>query len=108
MFSINGYLWKIEYVSPHSKILVRDDGVATIGVTDFNTLTVSIADNLYGALLRKVIIHELSHCFVFSYGLKWGRAEEERLCDFVATYGNDIISIADELTADDWYMVYKS
>lgn len=95
MFVINGIDWKIEFVSPTNSILQRQDGSLTVGCTDVETRTIYLSDMLTGEFLRKVICHELCHAFSFSYGIEMTIEEEERLCDFIATYGIEIIELAD-------------
>lgn len=48
-------------------------------------------------MLRKVVIHELSHAFVFSHEYELSLDEEEFLCSFIDTHAIDILSMADEL-----------
>lgn len=96
-FSVNGIKWKIEYVKPNSDLLRRSDGVLVLGVTDNNEKTVYINNRLSGRLLTKVITHEIVHCFCFSYGIIVPIETEELIADFVATYGEDVLEVADEV-----------
>lgn len=68
-FYMNGDLWKVHFVSPHDDVLIDRTGQRTLAVSDYSTMTISIANNLYGELLNRVFIHELGHCVMFSYGL---------------------------------------
>lgn len=88
---INGIEWNI-YTTTDTNNLMRDDGSITLGVTDTVTNTVYIWKNLDDALFRKVLIHELSHVFIHSYGYTIGIDEEEFICMFISTYGEDIIN----------------
>lgn len=96
-FEFNGLLWNVQRIDNNNPILKRSDGSQTIGVTDRNTQTVYIAEALKGRLLEKVLTHEVCHCAIFSYGIYLTLEQEEKLCDFVATYGNEIFSITDKL-----------
>lgn len=96
-FYVNGTKWKIEYVNPNSSILRRSDRTITIGVTDNNTKTVYINNKLHGRLLEKVITHELCHVFCFEYGVVLTIETEELIADFVATYGEEVLEVADEI-----------
>ena len=102
MFTINGYDWNIVFCRRGSEELRRSDGSITVGVTDWNDRTVYLSDMLKGAFLRKVFIHEVCHCAVFSYGISLSLEQEEFLCDFVASYGDEIFRIVDDL-----FMVLK-
>lgn len=106
-FYMNGDFWTVRFVSPTNKILVDRTGTLTIGVSDYETQTVYLANNLYGEKLNRVFIHELGHCALFSYNLLpqlhrmvkkqyWVEAEEW-VCNFVADYSGMIFRIAQDL-----------
>lgn len=97
MFQINGYNWNIVFVEPFSDYLRRSDGSLTVGVTDFPKRTVFLSDLLKGTFLRKVLCHELVHCFCFSYNITLAIEEEERMADFISLYGTDLIYLLDDL-----------
>lgn len=97
MFTINGIVWNMRFVKPNSPMLQRSDGTYTLGVTDGNMYTVYINNRLHGHMLDKVICHELTHCFSFAYNLDIPIETEEIIADFLATYGRDIFSVADDI-----------
>jgi hypothetical protein len=97
MFTINGIDWEIIYVNPFSDDLRRSDGSLTVGVTDMPKRSVFLSNRLRGAFLRKVLAHELVHCFMFSYSIHIPIEEEEYIADWVATYGTDLIYLLDDL-----------
>lgn len=110
-FVMNGYLWQVKFVSPYNPILIDRTGAWTIGVTDVSTLTVYLADNLHGSLLNRVLIHELGHCALFSFGLIddihrmvkkscWLEAEEW-CCNLLADYGHKVFGIAYSVLGDE-------
>lgn len=96
-FVINNDVWAVRFVRPYSNYLKRSDGSITIGMTDGRTRTVYIADILRGRLLDKVIAHELTHCFMFSYDIEIDIEQEEFIADFIATYGRDLVYLLDSL-----------
>ena len=97
MFEINGVLWKIKFENPNSEQLKRSDGSRTVGVTDFNEKTVFLSNLLVGAFLKRVMAHELCHCFCFSYDIHLDIDEEERMADFIATYGEELLYLLDDI-----------
>lgn len=97
MFVINGIEWNILYVNPNSHLLQRSDGVFTFGVTDFPTRIVYINNRINGEMLTKVITHEIVHCLIFSYGIDYSIDEEEKIADFIATFGREVINVADNI-----------
>ena len=49
------------------------------------------------AFLRKVLLHEVCHATMFSYGIHIPIEQEEFICDFVATYGDGVFDIVDNV-----------
>lgn len=99
MFTMNGYQWDVVFVRSNSPELQRSDGSITVGMTDWNKRTVFLSNALRGAFLRKVFIHEVCHVACFSYGISIDIDQEEFLCDFIATYGDEIFGVVDNLFA---------
>lgn len=97
MFIINGIEWDIVWVNPNSKNLMRSDRSITVGVTDWGDKCIYLSNSLKGAFLRRVIAHELCHCFCFSYGVYMSIDEEERLADWVSLYGTELVYLLDDL-----------
>lgn len=97
MFSINGFEWGIVWVNPNSDNLRRSDGTITCAVTDFNDGCVYMSKALRGGFLRRVMAHELCHCFCFSHDITMPLDEEERLADWISLYGSDLVYLLDDL-----------
>jgi len=95
MFTMNGILWKIRYVSPNSPFLRRSNGTYTFGMCDGSRNEIYLSNALYGSFLRKVLIHEVCHSAVFSYGIEMDLEQEELLCEFVANYADEIFEAVD-------------
>lgn len=111
---MNGYLWRICYVNPNSRMLIDRSGRLTLGTTDPVSRIVYLSDHLYGDQLVKVLIHELGHCALISFGLVneihkmtkrdyWIYAEEW-VCNIIANYGMLIFSIAKDILGYDAWM----
>lgn len=95
-FEINGILWTLLFVDPNSPYLEMWDRY-TIGVTDRSTLTIYIADNLYGEMLYRVLSHEICHAMVMSYGYDMRVPEEECMCQVMENHSGEVIGLADML-----------
>ena len=93
IFNINGTMWQVQYKNSNSSELKRSDGTISLGVTDRNTIYLSNA--LRGFMERKVLIHEVCHAICMSYDVYLPIEQEEILCDFVATYGDEVFDIVD-------------
>lgn len=78
-------------------MLIREDGVRTLGMCDKDTKTIYLAENLEGSMLKKVICHELVHAAMFSYSVYLSLEQEEVIADIIATYGEEIINITNKV-----------
>ena len=96
VIDINGIQWNVISTNDVDN-LKRPDGSITLGVTDIPCRTIFLWAGLTGRMLRKVVIHELSHAFVFSHEYELSLDEEEFICSFIDTHAIDILSMADEL-----------
>ena len=97
MITINGIEWRVKFVHPWDKMLIREDGVRTLGMCDKDTKTIYLAENLEGSMLKKVICHELVHAAMFSYNVYLSLEQEEVIADIIATYGEEIINITNKV-----------
>lgn len=95
IFNINGTMWRVQYENSNSSELKRSDNVSVLGVTDRNTHTIYLSNALHGFMERKVLIHEVCHAICMSYDVYLPIEQEEILCDFVATYGDEVFDIVD-------------
>lgn len=98
-FTVNSQTWKLAFVPANNKDLQRSDGTYTFGVTDNITKTVSIASGMSVYMTERVICHELTHVMCFSHDVSIPIDLEERLCNFMADYGKEIIYLLDDLLA---------
>ena len=99
MFLINGIEWKIKFVHSASGKLMR----SSLAVTDWNDRAIYVSDKPKNGYLRKILAHELCHCFCFSYNIHMPIEQEEYLADWISLYGTDLIYLLDDLMANiDW------
>lgn len=115
-FVLNGHVWHIEFVDAFSDELVDRTGHLTVATTDPQGYVVYLSNELKGDFLNRVLIHELGHCTMVSFGLiddihRMVRPEcwieaEEWVCNFIAGYGLKIFSIAYNILGEDaWLFV---
>lgn len=106
-FKMDGLTWYILQVDSSDSRLVDRTGKLRLATTDPNTMCVYLSNELSGEILTRVLIHELGHCAIFSYGLDreihrmvkrryWVEAEE-CVCNFLAIQGRAIFEIAYDL-----------
>lgn len=91
---INNICWEIVFTNDCDN-LRRNDGSLTIGITDGLDCKIYIFNKLKGPLLKKVLIHELTHAYMFSYNYYLTLDEEEFVCSFIDTYGEEILNNTD-------------
>lgn len=103
-FSMNGYSWTVEFVDPGDPTLIDREGDVTLATTDPEDFTVRLSSDLTGEMLLRVLLHEIGHCALFSFGLledihrmtkpRYWAEMEEWVCNFIADYGLFIFSAA--------------
>jgi len=106
-FEMNGVVWGIIFVEPDNPVLIDRTNTLTLACTDPVTKRVYISNRLRGKLYFKVLMHELGHCALVSYGLldeihemvipEYWIPAEEFICNFIAEYGLKIIKTAENI-----------
>ena len=97
MYKINGITWYMIRVRSDSPMLMRSDGSITVGMGDRESQIIYISNALHGRFLRKVLLHQICHSAMFSYGIDMSVDQEELFCDLLSTYGDEIIAITDSV-----------
>lgn len=77
--------------------MFRSDKSLTIGACDNFTKTIYINQNLNDKQFKKVLCHEVTHAAMFSYNVMLTIEQEELLADLLATYGEEIIDITNQM-----------
>lgn len=106
-FVINGDEWSVRFVDGASEALVDRTWTLRLATTDPSTMTVYVSDRLSGDLLKRVVVHEIGHCIMHSYGLieslhrmvkrrYWVEAEEW-VCNILAEYGELALDRAEKV-----------
>ena len=109
-FYMNGLHWNVRRTKSTDPILVDRTGSLTVAVTDPDTMTIYLSNQLSGSFLNRVLIHELGHCVMYSYGLvneihrmckKRYWVEMEEFCaNLLADYGNQVFGLAYAILGD--------
>lgn len=92
---INSIQWEIILTS--NPYLLSINGDIHLGVTDKYKQTIYLYNNLPDILFRKVLLHELTHAYLFSYDHYLNLSDEEFLCSFIDKYSDEIISQTDHI-----------
>lgn len=106
-FYVNGILWCIIFVAPNNPELVDRTGELRVATTNPMKHVVFLARTLHGDFLRTVLIHELGHVAMISYGMlpeihsmtkpQYWIEMEEYICNIIADKGTTLIDIADSI-----------
>lgn len=97
MLNINGVSWKVLLVPPTYSTLMRSDGTFAYGSCDNDTRCIYINNKIDSSLMKRVLCHEITHAAMFSYETDLTLEQEELLADLIATYGQEIISITNDI-----------
>ena len=93
---INKLYFTIKQTTDES-ILATREGSVLFGFTDYVRQEIVLRDNITKPMLYETLIHELTHAFLFAYGFSNNvEFNHEQICEFVGTYANDIVKIADK------------
>lgn len=96
---INVLNWEVDFLDGDDERLIYD-GDECFGLTVFSDLHIYIRKDRPKEGVKHVIIHELAHAFLYSYGVHLPIDEEETeeaTCDFVAMYLDQIYKIANRI-----------
>lgn len=96
-FVLGPDVWTVCVVDPCNPVLIDRTGMRTVATTDPLTYCVYMSSELRGRFRLKVLIHEIAHCAMVSFGLLhdiWRLVPqhnvvemEEWCCNFIADYG---------------------
>lgn len=110
-FYMNGLRWRVRFTYPTDRVLVDRTGTLTIGVTDSATMTIYLSNELRGSFLTTVVLHELSHAMMISYGYleqihKYCKKRhwvdmEELIANLIANQAKEIFQRAYDIVGDE-------
>lgn len=110
-FYMNGLRWNVRWTKSTDPILVDRTGSLTVAVTDPDTMTIYLSNGLRGSFLTTVVLHELSHAMMISYGYleqihKYCKKRhwvdmEELIANLIANQAKEIFQRAYDIVGDD-------
>lgn len=96
---INNLKWKVYFVGKDNNEIILD-GDLCMGITKFMELKIFIQKGMLKSLIERTIRHELTHAYLYSYGINKDEYSLEEVCNFVETYGKDIEKHTQELISN--------
>ena len=110
-FYMNGMHWNVRWTNSSDPILVDRTNALTVAVTDPATMTIYLSDQLKGSFLTTVVLHELSHAMMISYGYldqihryckkRYWVDMEELIANLIAKQAKEIFQRAYEIVGDE-------
>lgn len=100
IFIVNNKEWKLKFVNPQDKNLKMSDGRQVLGLCDRNLMTVFIANNQSDLKTEHILCHEITHAICMEYDISIPYELEEKLCNFMADYGKEIVYIVEDLISE--------
>lgn len=110
-FYMNRLHWSVRWVNPADPILVDRTNVLTVAVTDPDTMTIYLSNQLRGSFLTTVVLHELSHAMMISYGYleqihryckkRYWVDMEELIANLIANQAKEIFQRAYDVVGDE-------
>ena len=110
-FYMNGLRWKVRFVDSDNDILIDRTLAKTVGVTDPDTMTIYLSNGLRGRFLTTVVLHELSHAMMISYGYlkqihryckkRYWVDMEELIANLIANQAEEIFQRAYDIVGDE-------
>lgn len=74
------------------KIEIKDsDSLEGLGLTNYKKGIIEILDNLDKELTKSTILHELTHAYLFEYGMPKEEYTLEDVCNFIGAYAEEIV-----------------
>lgn len=110
-FYMNGLRWNVQWTKSTDPILVDRTGSLTVAVTDPDTMTIYLSNQLRGNFLTTVVLHELSHAMMISYGYleqihryckkRYWVDMEELIANLIAQQAKEIFQRAYDIVGDE-------
>lgn len=93
---INKLTWDVVF-KKHKEMPCYEEGMYAFGHVNSMLLVIALNDEMAPPVMKQTIIHELTHAYIFSFGVDAPSFSQEAVCDFVAAHAGDIIRDADNL-----------
>lgn len=110
-FYMNGLRWRVRFAYPTDPVLVDRTGSLTVAVTDPDSMTIYLSNELRGSFLTTVVLHELSHAMMISYGYleqihryckkRYWIDMEELIANLIAQQAKEIFQRAYDIVGDE-------
>ena len=76
------------------------DGSYRAGTTHFRDCTIYVSNDTSEEVLKRVLLHEITHAFIFANGMKQVNWDEEVIADFVESNYFDIQKVYEKVVEE--------
>ena len=90
---VNDIVWDVNLTVKGDPKLQEDDK-SVLGITRYDTAEVLIRMDISPELMYRTIKHELTHVYIFSYGIDSANLSEENVADFMESFSERIVEDA--------------
>lgn len=94
-FTVNNLDWEMNF-EDDDKVHLNQNNETILGLTEYIDQKISIRNGLSQRLTRSTVIHELCHCFLFSFGFCADSYDEEAVCNLFGSHADAILSLTDK------------
>lgn len=94
-FTVNRLEWSMIFTDADKAFLNQNDD-AFLGLTEYLDQSISIRKGMSEQMTRSTVIHELCHCFLFSFGFCAESYDEEQVCNFFGSHADAILDLTDK------------
>lgn len=97
---INNLIWEIITVPCTNPALIVN-GANCLGTTWINEQKIYLSEELTKITAKSVVIHELTHAFLYSTQIKEDESyTEEEMCEFLSKWGEQILCLSAEVYSE--------
>ena len=94
-FTVNNLEWTMGFANEDTVLLNNGEKII-LGLTEYIPQTISIRKGMSKQMTRRTVIHELCHCFLFSFGFCAGSYDEEAVCNLFESHADSILKLTNE------------
>jgi len=94
---INNYVYLVKYLEKYDDRLMMEDEKYHCGITDFIKKEIYIREDLQDEVESSVLIHELVHAYIDSYGMMQVKWDDEIVADFIGAQMMNILESLEEI-----------
>lgn len=98
---IHNLNWQVEFIQSEHCFEENNTQEELCGITKKLKLQVFINSEMNDDLVRRTVIHELTHAYIWTYGFEnFDSFKEEDLCNFIETFSESILKDTEKVMTE--------